>query len=278
MARTSLDGPYRILDGWIFAVPLLSILLFHEFGHYIMARRHGVEVSPPYFIPFPNLIGTMGALITFRSRIDSRRQLLDIGAAGPLAGLVPSVILMVLGYQLSTVGPMVTDQIVLSFGDSLLTLGIQYLVVGPVPEGFAVWIHPVGFAGWVGLFVTWLNLLPVSQLDGGHITYALIGRRQWAIGPVMIVAIFVLGLLVSRWWWYYAAFMAVLILILAVILSLIYRTPVNPLKLFSLKHFPVPDEEPLDGRRRLIGWLCLAIFILSFIPIPIQVLNTPSPF
>lgn len=278
MAHTSIDEPYRILDGWIFAVPLLAILLFHEFGHYTLARRHGIEVSPPYFIPIPNLIGTMGAFIMFRSPLNNRRQLLDIGAAGPIAGIVPSVVLLAIGYQLSSVGPMVTDQTVFSFGDSLLTLGIQHLVVGPVPEGFEVWIHPVGFAGWVGLFVTWLNLLPVSQADGGHIAYALLGRRQWILGPLALVTIILLGLFVTRWWWWLIGFVTAIILILSVTLSLIYRTPVNPLKVFSLKHFPVPDEEPLDGRRRFIGLLCLVIFILCFIPIPIQVLNAPSPF
>ena len=184
-----------LLQGWVFAVPLMGILIFHESGHFLLARRHGVEVSPPYFIPFPNLIGTMGAFISIRSRISSRKVLLDIGAAGPLAGFIPSVIALGLGYHFSTMGPMVTDSMVFVFGDSLLTYGLQYLVIGPVPDGMAVWIHPVGLAGWVGLFVTMLNLLPIGQLDGGHIAYAIAGRRQWLIGPF---ALLLLGSLLCR--------------------------------------------------------------------------------
>ncbi len=276
MIRPSLDAPLNLLHGWIFAIPLMTILLCHEFGHYLLARRHRVEVSPPYFIPFPNLIGTMGAFISIRSPLHNRRMLLDIGAAGPLAGFIPSVIALAFGFYFSTISPMVTDKIVLVFGDSLLILALQYLIIGPIPEGFAVWIHPVGLAGWVGLFVTMLNLLPIGQLDGGHVAYALVGHRQWWVGPIALAGLVVLGLVVSPWWWILLGFLVVVFPIVVIAVRILYRVKVPLSTLWKgkiLRHPAIPDEEPLDPRRRFIGWLCLAIFVLCFIPLPFQVLN-----
>jgi len=273
MAGSTLDRPPTLLDGWIFAVPLLVILLCHEFGHYLQARRHGVSVSPPYFIPFPNIFGTMGAFISIRSPIPNRRVLFDISAAGPLAGFIPSVIALLVGYRLSTVAPMVTDQWVLEFGDSLLTMGIQQLMIGPVPEGLAVWIHPIGLAGWVGLFITMLNLLPIGTLDGGHLAYAFFGRRQWLVGRLFLLGMFVLGVTVSWLWLIFPIFFSVMIGIVWVFLRLTGRTSVRFPDFWLgllLRHPPVPDESPLDARRRMVGWICLAVFVLCFIPVPIQ--------
>jgi len=276
MVTPSPTTPLDFLRGWVFATPLMGILLCHEFGHYMLARRHHVEVSPPYFIPFPNLIGTVGAFISIRSPIRNRRVLLDIGAAGPLAGFVPSVIALALGYYYSTTGPMVTDVKVVEFGDSMLTLGLQHMIIGPIPEGFAVWIHPVGLAGWVGLFVTMLNLLPIGQLDGGHVAYALFGRRQWMVGPLALAGLILLGLTVSVWWWMLLGFLVVFFLIVIIVVRIIYGVKVPLSTLWRgeiLRHPAIPDEEPLNPRRRVIGWLCLVIFVLCFIPLPIQVLN-----
>lgn len=278
MVAPSPASTLDFLRGWVFAVPLMGILLFHEFGHFLLARRHGVEVSPPYFIPFPNLIGTMGAFISIRSPIHNRQVLFDIGAAGPLAGFIPSVIALALGYHFSTTAPMVTDAIVFEFGDSLLTLALQYLVIGPVPEGLAVWIHPVGLAGWVGLFVTMLNLLPIGQLDGGHVAYALAGHRQWLIGPIAVLVLVILGMTVSRWWWLLLGFLVFVYLVVVVSVRLLYgvKIPISGLwKGDILRHPPVPDEGPLDPRRRLLGWICIIILVLCFIPLPINVLNLP---
>ena len=270
----SVVDPFNLLNGWVFALPLMGILLCHELGHYFLARRHRVEVSPPYFLPFPNLIGTMGAFISIRSPIYNRRQLLDIGAAGPLAGFVPSMLMLALGYELSTVAlPPAGLESALSFGDSLITWGLQRLMIGPVPAGHVVWIHPVGFAGWVGLFVTMLNLAPVGSLDGGHITYALFGKRQGQIGLAAVLAVVLLGLLVASWWFYILVFWVFLYLIYVVIARLFFRTRIPLSNLFSgrlLKHPPVPNEEPLDPLRRRIGWLCFILFLLSFVPAPIQ--------
>lgn len=279
MVTPSPSSSLDFLRGWVFAVPLMGILLLHESGHYIAARRHKVAVSPPYFIPFPNLIGTMGAFISIRSPIKSRKVLLDIGAAGPLAGFLPSIIALVIGYHFSTTGPMISDVIVIEFGDSILTWLIQYAVIGPLPEGLSVWIHPVGLAGWVGLFVTMLNLMPIGQLDGGHIAYALFGRRQWIVAPVMLTTLILLGLSVSRWWWWLLGFLVVLNLVTIVAVRLIYKVKIPLSGLWRgefFRHPHTPDEKELDQRRRLIGWICIAVFILCFIPMPLEILNLPG--
>lgn len=164
--------------GWSFAVSLLSILLVHEFGHFIAARLHGVDASLPFFIPFPFLspMGTMGAVISMRGRIRSRNALLDIGASGPLAGLAVAIPVLIIGLAHSEVGPMAEHGAI--EGQSLLYLLIKRVVLGPIPEGHDVLLGPVAFAGWGGLLVTSLNLIPIAQLDGGHIAYALFGLRQ----------------------------------------------------------------------------------------------------
>jgi membrane-associated protease RseP (regulator of RpoE activity) len=167
-----------IPGGWPFAVPLLAILLTHEFGHYIAARVHRVDASLPYFIPLPiiSYFGTMGAIIAMRGRIRSRDALLDIGASGPLAGLCVAIPVLVVGLMHSQV--LVSDGLGLQEGQCLLYLGIKRVVLGPIPAGYDVFLTPMAFAGWVGLFITMLNLVAVAQLDGGHIAYALFGPRQ----------------------------------------------------------------------------------------------------
>ncbi len=282
MAASTLDRQPTLLDGWIFAVPLLVILLCHEFGHYLQARRHGVAVSPPYFIPFPNFIGTMGAFISIRSPIPDRRVLFDISAAGPLAGFVPSVIALLIGYQLSTVSavlPILNDPdiVIFSFGDSVLTLAIQNLTFGPIPEGMEVWIHPIGLAGWVGLFVTMLNLLPLGTLDGGHLAYAIFGRRQWLVGKLVFAGMFVLGVTVSLLWLAFPVIFSLMIGIVWVFLKLTHKTDVRLIDFWKgllLKHPPVPDESPLDMKRRMIGWVCLVVFVLCFVPTLLHVIES----
>jgi membrane-associated protease RseP (regulator of RpoE activity) len=164
--------------GWPFALPLLAILLTHEFGHFIAARIHRVDASLPYFIPLPILspFGTMGAVISMRGRIRSRDALLDIGASGPLAGLCVAIPVLVVGLLQSKVAPAQSPGI--QEGQCLLYMILKRLTVGPIPEGYDVFLTPMALAGWVGLFVTMLNLVAVAQLDGGHIAYALFGPRQ----------------------------------------------------------------------------------------------------
>lgn len=170
---------FALWRGWTFAVPLLLILLFHEFGHWIAARLHGVPASLPYFIPLPPqlfIFGTMGAVIMMPGRIRSRNALLDIGAAGPLAGMVIAIPALLIGLSTSELGPQVSGGI--QEGQSLLYWFLKRLVFGPIPPGYDVYLNEVAFAGWAGLFITMLNLLPWGQLDGGHIAYALFGERQ----------------------------------------------------------------------------------------------------
>jgi membrane-associated protease RseP (regulator of RpoE activity) len=164
--------------GWTYAVPLLSTLLFHEFGHYFAARYHKVDASLPYFIPLPLLspFGTMGAVISMRGRIKSRNALLDIGASGPLAGLLIALPVLVIGLLGSPVKEVMSPSI--QEGQSLLYIAMKRVLLGPIPESHDVFLNPVAFAGWTGVFVTMLNLIPVGQLDGGHIAYALFGPKQ----------------------------------------------------------------------------------------------------
>jgi membrane-associated protease RseP (regulator of RpoE activity) len=169
----------RAYVGWIFAVPLLGILLAHEFGHWIAARIHGVPASLPYFLPLPlfSPFGTLGAVIAMPRRIRSRNALLDIGAAGPLAGMVVAIPVIVIGLSLSPVLPPESDTFIQE-GQSLLYMLLKFLVLGPIPVDHDVRLHPTAFAGWAGFLVTMINLLPWGQLDGGHIAYALFGPVQ----------------------------------------------------------------------------------------------------
>lgn len=180
-------------QAWPFAVPFLSILLAHEFGHYFAARAHRVEASLPFFIPLPLVspLGTMGAVIAMSGKIRSRNALLDIGASGPLAGLLVAIPVLVVGLLKSEVHA--TSGPALQEGRSLLYLLLKRIVLGPIPEGQDVFLGPTAMAGWAGLFITAINLFPVGQLDGGHIAYALFGKRQDRYGRAvhfMMLALF----------------------------------------------------------------------------------------
>jgi membrane-associated protease RseP (regulator of RpoE activity) len=249
----------NLLSGVPFAFTLLAILGTHEFGHYFVARRHRAAVTLPYFIPMPTLpgffsIGTMGAVIQLRSPIRNRKQLFDIGVAGPLAGLLVAIPLLIYGLSTSPVGPPPAETGYLQEGNSLLYLGLKYLVHGKIlpGNGLDVQINSLTFAAWLGLFVTCLNLLPLGQLDGGHISYALLGRRAWTLARIGAGALLVLGfmgLTGDGWtgWFLWAG------------LSLV----------FGLRHPPpLNDHTPLDSRRKLLGVVMVAIFVLVFIPVP----------
>lgn len=262
-------------SGWTFAVPLLAILIVHEFGHYIAARIHRVDASLPYFLPLPvlSLFGTMGAIIAMRGRIRSRNALLDIGASGPLAGLLVALPVLALGLSLSPVGPAPTghyDQ----EGQSLLYLALKRIVLGPIPDGYDVNLHPTAFAGWAGLLLTMLNLLPWGQLDGGHVAYALFGARQnqfarlfrGALLPLFLynAATSVLPVALGRSSQGYeqAIFNSIFWLIWYVLLGLVAR--------FSggATH---PPTEPgdLSPVRRVVAAVTLVLFVLLFMPTPL---------
>ncbi|HET9152264.1 MAG TPA: site-2 protease family protein [Gemmatimonadales bacterium] len=252
-------GAWRdILPGASFAFPLLAILLVHELGHYFTARRYGIDTSPPFFLPVPpslSPIGSLGAFIRMRSPVLDRRQLLDVGAAGPLAGFVVTVVVLILGYARSeglslgaeTAGEFVTyagRQIYL--GDSLLTLALRRHFF---PDAAAVYLSPMAFAGWVGAFVTALNLVPLSQLDGGHVLYAMFGKRQTTIGAAALIALLLLGRSSPSWWIWG---------VLALLIGGGRWTHPSVLA----------PERPVPPRRRWIGWACIVVFALTFVPVP----------
>lgn len=188
-----------------FTASLLGILLAHEFGHYIAARLHKVDASLPFFIPLPVLspFGTMGAVIRMRSVIPTRRALLDIGAAGPLAGLALAIPIYAWGVAHSTVVPLDTASDGLQLGDSVLTRLLAHFFAPAIPAGSDLWLSPAAFAGWGGMFVTMINLLPLGQLDGGHVAYALFGPRQnriaqWVHRSMLVFFFVSVGSFVAR--------------------------------------------------------------------------------
>lgn len=253
--------PGAILPGLAFSVPLLCILLGHEMGHYLAARRHGMNVSPPFFIPAPwiNVIGTFGAFIRLRSAVVNRMVLLDVGMAGPLVSFLLSVPLAALGLAWSRPLPQLVSEAPTRFavffgrqpiwlGDSFLFNVLDRLFAG---EGGFLILHPFAFAGWLGLFVTALNLIPLGQLDGGHIFYALIGARQRELGIAFLGILLGLGFFWWVWWMW-----ALLILVLG-------RGTVRHPSVFD----PAP---PVTGWRRALGWACVVLFVMTFVAIPIR--------
>lgn len=267
--------------GWVFAVPLLSILVCHEFGHYIAARRHHVDASLPYFIPFPLVFGTFGAIIRMRGRITERKALLDIGAAGPLAGMMVALPVLVYGLSISEVQPQQPGNYLLE-GHSLLYELLLYLLHGPIPEGQDIFLHPVALAGWVGLFVTMLNLLPIGQLDGGHVTYALLGERQDRLSGVLLWLLPLLGAIlcsyhgISAWqrglrgdalW--EEAFIGANWFVWFVVLMLMRR--------YAGKRHPPVNPGKLSAGRTAVGVFCLLLLVLIFMPVPIRAVTVGAP-
>ncbi len=239
--------PFRIIEGLPFAGTLMLILLCHEFGHYIASHLHNTKATLPYFIPAPSLIGTFGAFIKMKSPIVTRKALIDIGASGPIVGFIVSLVASFWGLALSKVVSVEGLQEAMRLGDSIIFKLLLWLVLGEIPEGFDVLLHPVGFAGWIGLFITSLNLLPIGQLDGGHITYALVGEKHRVISIALIVMLVVAGVVFWEGWLIWAVMMIVL----------------------GIKHPPVLFWEPyLDTRRTRIGTLSFIVFFLTFIPAP----------
>lgn len=268
-----------IFTGWPFALSLLGILLAHEFGHYLMSRYHKTAATLPFFIPLPfSILGTMGAFIQMQAVPKNKRILFDIGVAGPLAGMVVAAPVLLFGLTLSQLGPIVQDPNGFIEGNSLLYLFSKYLVFGqllpspaslsglpllqywlqyfftghPVPFGGTdVFIHPVAFAGWAGLLVTALNLIPVGTLDGGHITYALFGEKIRKAYPFILGLLAALGLVWSTWW------------IWALLLLWLGRVHAEPLDQIT----------ELDPPRRAVGWFAILLFALVFSPVPMVLLG-----
>jgi len=265
------EQPLRVFEAWPFVVAMLGVLGIHELGHYAAARYHGVDVTLPYFIPFPSLLGTMGAVINIRGRIPSRRALFDIGVAGPLAGLVATVAVTAVGLMLDpiTVPERVRSggaEYAISFHDPLLMqaieAGVNALGMG-VTYGPAEAVHPVVFAGWAGMFFTFLNLLPVGQLDGGHIVRAIVGQRQETIAAAVPGGLFALagalyltqeappiGFGVWTLWVFWGLLST----------GLAYAGPANP-----------TTDEGLDRNRTVVGIVTFLLGLACFTPVPFEI-------
>ncbi len=271
--------PKSLAGGLAFAVSLLAILLAHEFGHYLAGRFHRTHVTLPYFIPFPfSAFGTMGAFIQLKEPPKNKRILLDIGIAGPLAGLVVAIPVLLLGLSLSEISMLPSrlppGQGLTIEGNSILYLLAKYSIFGqllPAPSGYGgmsawqywiqyfftgeplplggidVLLHPIAWAGWAGLLVTALNLIPAGQLDGGHVLYVLMGKHASKLLPFILVALVMLGLVWPGWW------------IWALLIFLLGRVHAEPLDQIT----------PLDPNRKVIAILGLIIFVLVFTPVPL---------
>lgn len=222
-------------------------------GHYFMSRRYGVPATLPYFIPLPlPPFGTLGAVIKMKGVVVNKKVLFDIGIAGPLSGFIVSIPFIILGIKMSSIQFITGEVAIFQLGDPLLFKILQRVLVGKIPDGYDLILHPLAYAGWVGLFVTALNLLPIGQLDGGHIIYAVFGERSIWIFAVSITLLAMLTIFFNPGW------------LLLVILLLI----------FGMRHpEPYDMETGLDGKRKVLAFVMLLIFLLSFTPSPFPELN-----
>jgi membrane-associated protease RseP (regulator of RpoE activity) len=254
------SDPFGIRAGLPFAIAVMSILLCHELGHYALALVHRVDASLPYFIPAPPLLfpfGTLGAFIRMRSVPPNRRALFDIGAAGPWAGLLVTIPVLIIGLMVSEVRPGGLSEGGYLLGDDILFSWLTRLVLQVNPDEVTIILHPIALAGWFGLFVTSLNLIPIGQLDGGHVLYAVFGRHHRWIARGVVTFLVVLGL--GGWfgWIVWAGLLAIL----------------------GFDHPPPQDSSATLDRRRLIAAaLTGVVFVLTFIPEPITFAEpTPPP-
>lgn len=234
--------------GPAYALAVMTTLLAHELGHFLQAVRYRVPASLPYFIPFPfGSIGTMGAVIGMQPGVGNRRELFDIGITGPLAGLVPALIVSIVGLRWSEIIPAGPHE-GLTLGEPLLFKMLSYFTFGSLSEGQEVSLHPVAFAGWVGIFITALNMFPIGQLDGGHTLYALLLKRSHIIAQLLLVAIMAAVAVFGYWGW-------------SVMIALVIIT--------GPRHPPTAnDNMPLGTARTIIGWLALLLVPLGFTPVP----------
>lgn len=278
-------GPYEfefLLIGVPYAVSILFILSCHEFGHYFAAKYHKVNATLPYFIPFPSIpgflnFGTMGAVIRTKSPVNSRKAMFDIGAAGPIAGFIACLIVLIYGFlnvpgdeYILAIHPDYYSPdygksgLLLAFGDTALFSFFKMIFVQQgqfFPPMSEIYHYPFLCVGWFGLFVTAMNMIPIGQLDGGHISYTLFGEKKaYRIALVSFVILLILGIqgvlesyfqMPFSFGWEGWLFWALILFFL-----------------IKLKHPPVPDETPLDMRRKIIGYIAYAVFILSFSPTP----------
>jgi membrane-associated protease RseP (regulator of RpoE activity) len=257
-SEPSLSLPSVLLNGLWYSVPALAILTAHEFGHYFACRYYGIRSSLPYYLPLwlpvnAMQFGTLGAVIRIRQPIRFKRQLFDVGIAGPIAGFVVLVPVLLIGLSLSNIVPLPPDFSGVDIGTPLLFRFAQWLVVGDLAPGYEINVHPMGWAAWFGLLATALNLAPIGQLDGGHIAYAVLGRKSTGVSVLVVLALVGLSAGSSG---SYAFFTGLIVVMLF---------------LFGPHHPRVVDEEvPLDRVRLWLALVAAIILVLSFTPIPMS--------
>jgi len=246
-------NPANILKGLPFSLAIMFILGSHELGHYIMCRRLGVEATLPFFIPVPPpfILGTFGAVIRIRSPIPDKSALMKIGVMGPLVGFIVSIPIILVGLKLSTLTVVIPEEMpYFKLGRSILFSVLVNLLYGELPENYSLLLHPVAFAGWVGLFITALNLLPIGQFDGGHISYAMFGEKYH---PKVMMAMFVILMGLGFLWpgYFLWAFLGIIV---------------------GFKHpKPLDSVTPLTSQDKVLGIVALVMLILTFVPRPFAI-------
>lgn len=268
--------PFELSNFWsgtTYALLILAMLSSHEFGHYFAARYHGIKATLPYFLPFPSYFGTLGAVIRIRSSIPSRKVMFDIGSAGPIAGFIVSLIILAIGFltlppreYIYTIHPEYAQLAAiptggLTFGNTILYSFIS-MVLSPagafVPPMNEIYHYPFLCVGWFGLLVTAMNLIPIGQLDGGHVIFAMFGNGYHRIAQTALVLLVILGFagflpflgIEGNFGWTGWLFWAFVLIFF--------------MKVFKLHRPPIEDDTPLDSRRMIIGWICIGIFLGSF--------------
>jgi membrane-associated protease RseP (regulator of RpoE activity) len=255
-APVDLTAPALYVNGLWYSLSILAILGAHEFGHYYACRYYGVDASLPYFLPAPlPLTGTLGAFIRIRQPIRTKRQLFDIGIAGPIAGFLVAVPVLIIGMNLSRVVPIPSEYQGAELGEPLLFQAAAWLRWGNPPEGYWINMHPMAFAAWFGLLATALNLFPIGQLDGGHISYAVLGRKSTIVTIATVLCLIALTFVSTSW----------IVWTLLTIGMLLMLGPRHPRT--------VDEDVPLDRMRLLLAIFALIMFALCFTPTPIEPLD-----
>ena len=257
--------PKLFIDGLTFSFPLMAILLTHEMGHYLVARYYGVPASLPYFIPLPLGLGTLGAVIGMRVDGGHRGVLLEIGAAGPIAGFVLAFVVLLVGFSLSEVktaqelatiangGGLVVE------GDSLVYAFARWLIYGTLAPGSDVWIHPTVWAGWVGMYLTWFNLQPFGQFDGGHVAAAVLGdKAKWLARGVFVYLGLLFVITLNPFW-----------IVLSIIMVIIGQ-------FIGVQHPPLDAFQPLTLRHKTIALISVLLFFVTLVPNPWHQVEAPS--
>jgi membrane-associated protease RseP (regulator of RpoE activity) len=256
--KTVTDDWRLLIRGLWYSLTILGILGAHEMGHYLACRRYQVDATLPYFLPLPQpfFTGTLGAVIRIREAFPTKAILFDIGVAGPIAGFLALVPALFLGLNMSTIVPApVANDNLIYLGEPLLFQWASQLVFGTVADGYTLNMHPIVFACWFGMLATALNLLPFGQLDGGHITYATLGRWSTPISIATVSTAVVMTFLATSW----------LVMTIMMVVMLVLFGPRHPRVIY--------EHEPIGRTRQIVAVLALGILILCFTPVPLRFTN-----